>query len=107
MTPLSLLTKGILGNARITNGFITYEITGPSPQVVRRHGGGAYAVGYPELKRDYETVREDADCIKVTLHWKDRPLPYQDRKIYVEFVKATITADLMVKEGVVIDVELL
>jgi hypothetical protein len=107
MNPVSLLTRGILGNARITNGFITYEITGPSPSFVRRRGGGGYATGYPELKKVYEEVKDDADCIKVTLLWKDRPIGYQDQKIYVEFVQQTITADLLLREGVNVEVELL
>ena len=100
MNTLSLLTKGILYNSKITNGFITYEFV---TKVHRKHGSGGY---YEDLKRDYNKIHDDLDCINVTLNWKDRPRKYNEKKIYAEYVKSQITADLMLNDDVTINVEL-
>jgi hypothetical protein len=104
MNPLALLTRGILHNSRITNGFIEYEIV--TKRRRKRGGGGSQWTDYKDLKKDYNKLRNEAECINVTLKWADRPKKYGDKKIYVEFVKSQITADLMLNEDVKINVEL-
>ena len=52
MNPISLLTKGILYNSKITNGFITYEFI--TTKQHRKRGSG----GYEGFKDDFIKLKK-------------------------------------------------
>lgn len=102
---LSLLSKGILNNSRITNGFISYEFLTTSVVPIRRKTGSG---GYDTFKKDWEKSKDnDIDCINITLNWLDRPKNYEDKKIYVEFIKKTIITELLINPEIKINVNLI
>jgi len=102
---ISLLTKGILNDSKITNGFISYEFISNNIKV--KHGSGGYAALVHDYSIQKPKQKEDIDCIKVTVNWNDRPKDYIDKKIYVEFIKNTISVELLINENVKIDINLI